>query len=255
MEQSFKGSKNMFDSHMISGIKSSWSFGGGSLSIIGRQPRIIDKPAQAEGHARLYGADPEKIALLIVASAAGVDGHKDIVHDTYSTIKFADGVVLSEAGGAGIIQTADCAALALHDKASGKMVLAHAGRPALTPDDHCPTCTITYNALCHLVGSTGDKSQVEALVVGNICGSCFKHDQPEAKHLVEPFMKYPPQVFTNTEAGALDLYEVIKHELVHHGVPVANIGHVGSCTFETDSLSSHRRGDTDRNTVVLVRHR
>ena len=244
----------MSDSHTNAGIKSNWSFGSGSLSIIGRQPRIIDKPAQAEGHARLYGADPEKIALLIVASAAGTDGHKDFVHDTYSTIKFADGVVLNQPGGAGVIQTADCAALALYDGATGRMVLAHAGRPALTPDAHCPTCTITYNALCHLTGSMGDRSQVEALVVGNICGPCFKHDQPEAKHLVEPFMKYPPHVFFDIEEGALDLYEVIKHELVHYGVPVANIGHVGSCTFETDSLSSHRRGDTDRNTVVLVRH-
>ena len=254
MEQSFKGSKIMSDSHNISGTKSSWSFGGGSLSIIGRQPRIIDKPAQAEGHARLFGADPEKIALLIVASAAGTEGHKNFVHDTYSTIKFADGVVLNQPGGAGVIQTADCAALALYDGTTGRMVLAHAGRPALTPDAHCPTCTITYNALCYLTGSTGDRSKVEALVVGNICGPCFKHDQPDAKHLVEPFMKYPPHVFANRDEGALDLYEVIKHELTHHGVPVENIHHVGSCTLETNWLSSHRRGDTDRNTVVLVRH-
>ena len=92
-------------------------------------------------------------------------------------------------------------------------------------------------------------------MIGNICGACFKHDQPEAKPLIEPFLKYPPSVFANIEDGALDLYEVIKHELMHHGVPAENIAHAGTCTLETAWLSSHRRGDKDRNTVMLIKHR
>jgi copper oxidase (laccase) domain-containing protein len=238
----------------ISGIKHSWSFGSGSLSIIGKQPRLLDAPAQAIGHAELFRADSKKVALLVVASHKDAEGHKSIVHDTYSEISRADGVVISQVGGAGIIQTADCAALALHDKITGKMLLAHAGRPALTPDEHCLSCTITYQALCHLVGSTGDFSQVEALVVGNICGPCFKHDRPEAKPLIEPFMKYPSQVFADHKTGALDLYEVIKHELTHYGVPAEQIRHFGPCTYETSWLSSHRRGNEDRNTVILAKY-
>ena len=132
----------MFDSQRIEGIKSILPFGIGSLGIIGHQPRLADYPAQAEGHAVVYGADPEKIALLVVASDKAAVGHKNIVYDAYGTFSFADGVVLNQIGSAGIIQTADCAALALHDKVTGKMLLAHAGRPALTPDAHCPTCTI-----------------------------------------------------------------------------------------------------------------
>lgn len=127
----------------------------------------------------------------------------------------------------------------------------HAGRPELTPPAHCASCTIIDDALVNLVGHA-DRSQVEALVVGNICGNCFKHE--EAMHLVEPFMQYPASVFTNRSIGALDIYEVIRYELMHRGVQEKNIKHEGSCTFESSHLSSYRRDrSADRNTIILVR--
>lgn len=239
---------------VIDGVMRSYTFGPNSIAIIGRQPKLSEQPERAIDQAELLGAKKDKVARLIVASGFDAPGHKLIVHNVYDKISEADGVLLTERKAAGVIQTADCAALALYDEVSGNVVLAHAGRPALTPTGHCKSCTVVANALHALIGNRTNLEGVHAIVVGNICGKCFKHDHKDAKHLIEPFMSYPESVFADRELGALDLFQVIKHMMMHAGVPEENIQHEGACTLETLTLSSYRGGDHSRNTIIVNRH-
>jgi copper oxidase (laccase) domain-containing protein len=220
----------------------------GNVHIIGEQERIIDNPQTSFDKAILYGANNGRIAQLIVAGDHTMDGHKRVYPARFDSPKFWDGAVISEANSAVIIQTADCPSLILTNKKTGRAALAHAGRPALTGP-----CNVVGNAVHAVLGGYDDAEDIEALVVGSICGSCFKHDYEEAKPLIEYFLKLPPYVFTDRETGALDLFQVVRHDLIHHGVSDKNIRYEGPCTFETPGLSSYRRDKTSlRNTIIMV---
>lgn len=232
----------------------SYSIGTCQVTIYGNQPHLNLDSEVSRLQAIELGAQPESIAQIVTASNNQDPGHKNIVQDVFGKKSHADGVLLGTAGAAGIIQTADCPALILYDIDSHTVVLAHAGRPALSPTGHCASCTVVVNALHALIGHDGDPTRVIALVVGNICGRCFKHDHESAQHLIEPFLKLPEQVFADRSVGALDLYEVIKHQLIFHEVPAENIRHEGPCTLETPGLSSYRKDKTLlRNTIIVVR--
>lgn len=231
-----------------------YCLGSVAVHIYGQQPRILDNPQESFSQALEAGADADKIAQVIVASDNSKPGHKLVCPARYGDLMYVDGAVLSESGSTAILQAADCAILILRDRQSGAVAVAHAGRPALSPSGHCTSCTVTTNAVHALIGSDGDASQLEALVVGNICGPCFKHDRDDAQKHIEPFLRYPVNVFANRIEGALDLYALIKHHLMHSGIPEAQIRHEGPCTLETPRLSSHRRGDNTRNTFIVVRH-
>jgi len=232
----------------------SYDIGTSQVTIHGQQPHLNSDLKISRLQAIELGADPDYIAHIVTASNDRDPGHKNILQNVFSKKSHADGVLLNKTRSAGIIQTADCPAVILYDFDSNDVVLAHAGRPALSPSGHCASCTVIENALHALIGHQGDPTKVFALVVGSICGPCFRHDHKSAKHLIEPFLKLPEQVFADRSLGALDLYEVIKHELMYRGVPEGNIRHEGPCTFETPELSSYRRDKTLlRNTIIVVR--
>lgn len=251
MEQSFKGSEIMFDSQQL-GLQ----FGPLYVSLFGHQKRMIED----EGHiasklAVALGASASKICRVIVASDQNQEGFQLTKVADYTDFLRADATILAERRSAAMMQTGDCATGILYCSRTNKASVFHGGRPALTPfcKEYSKTCdgTIVEDALLHLCGN-GPKDDVIALVIGNICGACFKHEKEEAHHLAEPFLPLGERVFANIENRALDLYAVIKHRLMHAGVLEQNITHAGPCTFETPALSSHRRKDTDRNTTVVV---
>jgi copper oxidase (laccase) domain-containing protein len=227
---------------------------GAVVHVYGQQPRIMDNPQVSYNQAVHLGADPAKITQLIVASDDSKPGHKGVYPPRYGDILHADGTVLSEAGSAAVIQAADCPVIVMIDGASGRIAFAHAGRPALSPTAHCASCTVTENMLHALFGRERDCRQLEVLVTGNICGPCFKHDRAEARPLIEPFLRYPDAVFADRTLGALDLFALIKHQLIFAGVPEVQIRHAGPCSLETPLLSSHRRGDNTRNTFIVVKN-
>lgn len=224
-----------------------------AIHVFGQQTRIMDNPQISFDQAVSLGAHPDKITQVIVASDASKPGHKLVCPARAGDLMYCDGAVASDAGSAVIMQSADCAIVVAHDRTSGKVALAHAGRPALSPSEHCASCTVIETLLHALVGHDGDRSQIDILVTGNICGRCFKHDKAEARKLIEPFLRYPEHVFVDRKTGALDLFELIKHNLVFAGVPESQIRHEGPCTLETLALSSHRRGDNTRTTFVVVK--
>ncbi|MBP6881873.1 MAG: polyphenol oxidase family protein [Candidatus Pacebacteria bacterium] len=231
-----------------------YSLGSATITILGQQQRIIDDLQLSFDQAKQVGAHPDKITQLIVASDNTRAGHKLVCPARANDLMYCDGAVLSENGSAVIMQTADCAVLVIYDRVSGRIACAHAGRPGLSPSKHCASCTITENAIHALIGHDGDRSQLEALITGNICGPCFKHDKNDAFKLIEPFLRYPSTVFANVEEGALDLFLLIKHNLMFAGIPESQIRHEGPCTLETPLLSSHRRGDDTRNTFIIVKN-
>lgn len=231
-----------------------YEIGTCKVALYGEQLHLNSDAEISRLQAIELGAHPEYIAQIVTASSDKDPGYRNIVHDVFGKKSQADGVLLKTPRSAGIIQTADCPAVILYDTKSHQVVLAHAGRPAVSPSGHCTSCTVVGNALHALIGSDGDPTTVFALVVGNICGPCFKHDHASATHLIEPFFKLPAQVFADRALGALDLYEVIKHQLLFRGVLEENIRHEGPCTLETEGLSSYRRDQTLlRNTIIVVR--
>lgn len=228
--------------------QSTHTTGLGTVYIIGEQPRILDNPQLSFDQAILHGAERGKIAQLIVAGNHTMKGHKSVYPAKYGDLCYWDGAVAFEPRSAVIIQTADCPSIILTNKKTGRAALAHGGRPALTGP-----CNVVGNALHAVLGGHDGAEDIEALVVGSICGPCFKHDQEEAKPLIEYFLKLPPHVFADKDTGALDLFQVIRHDLMYHGVRDENIRHEGPCTYETKGLSSYRRNKTSRrNTIIMV---
>lgn len=235
----------------------SYTLGPARVYVLGNQPRINDDPSISHAQALALGAERGKVAQLIVAANHTMPGHKGVYPAQYDDIMYWDGAVISEPGSAVVIQTADCASLVLFDTVSGKVALAHAGRPALNPtNEACLACggNVVDNALCALSGY--DNTNTEALIVGDICGQCFTHDAPGAEEHIAYFRRIPAPVFVDESRGALDLSKVITHYLTHRGVPRANIRREGPCTLETLTLASYRRNKTTlRNTIIVVKER
>ncbi len=243
---------------MFESLHTATTFGPAVVALIGRQRRIIeDEGRMAATQAQGLGAHPSKICRLIVASDETRTGFQQLKLPDFQELCYADGVLLTEIGSAVAGQSGDCPFVILHNLQSDRMAIFHAGRPALTPfckldSPHCDF-TIVETALSQLCGA-GSRESVQALIIGNICGSCFKHDQPEARAKATWFSPLGDHVFADVESLSLDLEAVIRHRLTHQGVAESNIRHVGPCTFETPSLASHRRGDTDvRNTLIVVK--
>lgn len=243
---------------MLKSLHDSTKLGNALVALFGSQRRMIeDDGIEASKLAVALGAHPSKICRLIVASDESRPGFQEIREPDFQECTIADGVVLREVGQASAGQVSDCPMIVLRDPRTEAYVFYHGGRPALTPfcKEHSPTCdfTVVENALSALCGNQS-KEPVEALIVGNICGSCFKHDHASAQEKATRFFPLGDKVFADLETLSLDLEAVIRHRLVHAGVREKNIRHMGPCTFETPSLASHRRGDSGdvRNTVVIV---
>lgn len=231
-----------------------YRIGGFDLYVFGHQPHLTEKGDISYQQAVELGANPEKIAQVITASGPADKGHKEVYPANYTTVLRSDGIILREVGSAGIIKTGDCIASLFCDENSGDGALVHMGRSALDPTKNdCSTCayTVIDNALALLTRHQSN-AHVQALVTGSICGSCFKHEGPDAQHHIDYFRRLPG-VFADESTGALDLFAVAQHNLTHVGVPAEHIKAVGPCTFETPELSSYRRGDKTRNTFIAIK--
>lgn len=244
----------MFDSQVLS-----VRFGPAHVAIFGHQPHFLhDKNHTAEKLAIALGADPKSISLTVTASGPQDEGFKMPKAAKPGKLLQGEGLMgITERKAAGGLQTADCAAVIVYDPDRDNFGIYHAGRQALDSKlgNECSNCEITIieNAIPMLVGQA-DRSRLQVLVVGNICGPCFKHEHADAEKHVANFRSLPGHVFANPELGALDLFEVIKYRLEAQGVLAGNIHQAGPCTLETPSLSSYRRDKTKlRNTILLVR--
>lgn len=227
--------------------------------ILGKQPRLSVDSLTAINTAVGAGASPQKICVLHVPSGATGDGYQLLkVADYYEPVA-AEGTALTEKGAAVIMQTADCPTVILTDTQTGKVVVTHAGRAALTPKckERSPNCDFTVIENAYAFLGAKDPTKVTVLVIGDICGECFKHDYESAQHLVAPFLPLGKEVFADIETGSLSLFSVIKKRLMFIGVAESTIHHYQDCTFEKNRYASHRRDEdvNERNHIVVVRRK
>lgn len=228
-----------------------------SIVLLGNQELITVDDRPARNMALRMGARQDRICFIHVPSGHKGRGHKTIQLPDFTKPIEAEGTILKVRGDAAILQTADCPTVILCDTKTNNVVVAHAGRPALTPPTECATCNFSVldAAYMQLRGHEKADESVCAHIVGSICGQCFVHDKPGAEEFVKPFDRYGEEIFTDRSKGALDLVRHIRKQLEWRGIPAKNIRHDGLCTKETPTLSSRRGGRyTTKNTIIVVRH-
>lgn len=184
----------------------------------------------------------------------GAGFRKICEHPTPGSVIYAEGVILSQPNTAVLIQTADCPTLILRNPLTGWVVVTHCGRAALSPVEQPDgtlfnIVTIAVNLLC----SPRYTDFLEAHITTGICGNCFVHDTDGASSFVTPFDLFGHQVFVDRSRGALDLFAVIGGHLRAYGLGEHCITRDSTCTKESNALSSHRRGDTSRNSIIVTR--
>lgn len=213
--------------------------------------------------ATLYGADPDKICLVKAPSNQEGEGYQVIVPASYGKMArvrepdvYAEGVILTEEKSGAVIRTADCPTLVLFEMQSGRVVVTHAGRAALTPSNQPgqPINNIVTTAY-DLVAGTEANPYVLAYITGSICPHCFPHEGEAGKVFTEPFAPFGEVAFADRARGELDLPSLISYQLTALGVRQSRIWLDNICTYETPGLASYRRDRSDaRNAVIVVKH-
>jgi copper oxidase (laccase) domain-containing protein len=230
-----------------------YQIGNATVYLIGQQTSFKETGnfLESRNQAIEAGANQDKICQVVTAASRSDEGYQKIYEADYSNILYGDGVILSEPKSAGIIQTADCPSVIIFGQDSKNVALVHAGRPALTPAGIANRNIIDLALEKFL--ETDNANSLKVLVVGGICGQCFKHEQLSGQALVKPFHKFGDDIFVDKKLGSLDLFALIRLQLLQAGVPHQNITKAGPCSFETETLSSYRRDKTlDRNTIIVV---
>lgn len=203
---------------------------------------------------------PCEMHTLLVRAASNADakGFQEIhgVNSTQSRAIHADGVYVRPETFASlrlVMQTGDCPVVLFRNQQNGAVLLVHAGRPALTPSVRDGKI---FNIVTKAVGLIAKRPAVRRSLAVHIttciCANCFPHNDENGRQLVQPFREhFGNEVFENVRRGTLCLRTVIKTQLYDLGVHPSNVTWDGHCTRETSWLSSHRRGDTTRNTIVV----
>ncbi len=181
----------------------------------------------------------------IVSEKLGTDSYER------STFK-GDGLILEEAGSAGMILSADCPTVVMVTR-KGLVYILHCGRAALTPIYYGK---IGWNIISLAAEKIRDeRDAIEGVSVhAGICAKHFRHDHEEARPLVQPFLKCSSKTLDTKNGWTLDLNQVIRESLA--GWFNSDEIHLdGVCTHETDSLASFRRkpGCKERNPIIVVK--
>jgi len=209
-----------------------------------------------------FGANANKISHVKTASTKDDPGYQSIVTAKFEKVDktdfdvFADGIVLDESNTCAVIYTADCPSVTLYEKVSNRLVLAHSGRPAMTPNNKEgePITNIITLAFKKITEGV-QNPKVSAHITGYICAEHFEHIGKEAELLIRPFDQFGKIAFLNRERGQLDLPAIIEHQLSKLGVPKDSIKSESICTFESPELESYRRDrSSKRNLTVAILH-
>tara|TARA_B100000508_G_scaffold122281_1_gene104362 strand:+ start:1354 stop:2121 length:768 start_codon:yes stop_codon:yes gene_type:complete len=230
----------------------------------GRLPQMVDCSATFVGAlqmAKELGVAPHRVCVLKPASDASKPGFQVIQRAELGTSSVADrqqadGAILLSLDTAVVLPTGDCPAVVINNVATGRMVVFHAGRPALTPPTDCCGCSaniVSFGFRNAVSGTVAEHLRV--FITGSISPEHFRHDNEDAQKLVKPFLDtYGPSVFAgDPKDGELDLVGLITRQLIGYGVLEEYIVHDGVCTFSDERLASHRReGRTFRNVTIAI---
>lgn len=227
--------------------------GAVTIALYG-QDRLLDYRLLALEH----GALGARVCLIKAPSDVSGLGFQTITEPVFGPPAdrdpdvYAEGVILTGRRTAAVLPTADCPVLVLYESTQKRLLMTHAGRPAMTPEPGEKIKNIVTIAYDKIVKNC-IHPDVHAYITGAICGYCFIHNQLDAEELIKPFDKFGEIAFTDRSRGALDLVAVITYQLMQMGVPSENIQNDGLCTFESDWLISYRQDrGVKRNAVVAV---
>ena len=161
-----------------------------------------------------------------------------------------DGVVVPP-DGAIIMCSKDCPIITFSNDCC--TVVVHAGRPALSAQPDCSSCTynIISAAMRKLLSDEDDPATIHAHIAVGICQECFEHCGDDAEEHLQYFRNRHPELIIEPR-GQLDLIGAIRRELTNRGVLAARITHDGRCTKCDPELCSKRGGDTEESNMVLV---
>ncbi len=219
-----------------------------------------DHPKQLRQLVVRHGAKPDSVCFIKAPSTPRHPGYQLITKPTFGQLTsnepdvYAEGVILTQPGSGAIIRTADCPTLILHEQIKRRVVVTHAGRAALTPQNKLgeEICNIVTKA--HQILTEGSRQNiVSAYITGSICANCFRHDTAEARKLIKPFEQFGKCAFRDEKKGTLDLVAIIEKQLLDLGVHPFLIDHSSLCTHESSWLASYRRDRSEaRNAIVVV---
>lgn len=207
------------------------------------------------------GATPDCIYLLKSASTKDDIGFRTIWQPgepTYAVDEFttaADAIMLTKSGQTVVHFTADCPVVVLYDAVAHRLIAAHAGRPAMSPDE--PYAGIVTNIItdCWEALNAHDPTQVLVKITGAIGAEDFAHPDETGQALIKNFDWFGQHAFHNRSLGTIDLPRIICAQLIERGVHLGHMEFLGPSTFKTPWLASYRRDKaTGRNRIIVVLH-
>lgn len=215
--------------------------------MVGHQPKRFDWPDAKADLIAILGEDPGDAMLAVPASTANDIGHGLVKCAVFNSAMRTDGILYRGNGPAIIMtQSADCPFLIIQDEETGQVVIAHCGKYAMRPCTERGCGNMVTMALSYFPGV--DPIHLSAYITAGICGNCYTHEQ-DLSHTVRFYDRVDHG--ENRERGELNLIRRIKHQLRFADIPEANIEIDGRCTLETPELSSNRRGDVSRSTIIV----
>ena len=207
------------------------------------------------------GADKEKICVMVPASGQSAV-HFQKMLPAYGTTRlddrtWADAVWTQDPMTAIILPTADCQSVVIKNLVTGMLVVAHGGKPAMTPGHIVPRSDWNILDLCIVKAiENADPTNLQIYVTGAISGDNYRHDDQAGQQAIKPFLQmYGKDVFVGDPAeGCLDLFSVTKHVAERHSIPLDQVTSDGSCTFTHPNLTSYRKNDQPqkRNITIVV---
>lgn len=186
------------------------------------------------------GRDPRRLAdsLALVSAEIGVPvarmhqvhGRDVAVVSDADDVPTADVLVTATPGLALMTRAADCVPVLLAAPATGRVAAVHAGREGVVRGAVTAAVEALRNA--EAPGET-----VHAWIGPHVCGRCY--EVPE--EMQDAVAEVVPATRSESSWGttALDLGAGVRAQLDALGVAHET---VGGCTYEDDSLWSHRRG-------------
>jgi copper oxidase (laccase) domain-containing protein len=197
----------------------------------------------------------------------------------------ADGVILTHPGDAYFLASADCLGVAIFDDRSNSLAALHCGRDAvidrkqiLGNDAECREHSSVVDAAIDqldfmssiaaynsgspkMVPYREVHDRIQAYLAAGIRPETFVHpttDHPFAaanKLMVEYLSALPASVVTNAQAGTIDLFALVRHQLGEYGIKGITEDEFDTATSKDAEgnflFHSNRRDKTLRNLVVI----
>ncbi len=165
-----------------------------------------------------------------------------VTGSTPDDVDGVDALVAAQPGSALLVVAADCMPVLFADVEAGVVAAAHAGRPGLVAGVLQATVTA-------MVGQGADPTRVTAVVGPSICGRCYELPAAMVGELDERL----PGLAATTSWGTPSIDLRTGAGLALAEVGVADVRHVGGCTFEQpERFFSYRRDGTTARHGGLV---